>query len=152
MNKNLLLLALVFLLNTAHSQCPTVNAGPDISFCMESELTLNGIITGNYTDVKWVTAGSGVFSPSNSELQTSYVLSETDKQSKYITLILVATNSEGCYSQDSILITTSGRAVVSLGKDITPAPERLILQDMQKREVSAGHRPVQVHLNWGRIL
>lgn len=84
-------------------EAPTVNAGFDRTICeTEDDLNLNGVITGASGGV-WNTTGSGSFSPNDSTLNATYTLSNFDKTSGNIQLILTTFVNGVCTAQDDTL-------------------------------------------------
>ncbi|HEX8547703.1 MAG TPA: T9SS type A sorting domain-containing protein [Cytophagaceae bacterium] len=73
---------------------PIVNAGPDIT-TGEQKVDLKGSVLHTF-GVKWTTSGGGKFSPDENSLDASYNLSEQDKASGIVKLVLTLTNNGSC--------------------------------------------------------
>ena len=84
------------------TQKPYVNAGPNTSMCSDDTLSLNGIISGSSSSGFWATLGNGEFLQDSSDLTGSYVPSNADADSNFISLILTSTNS--CPETDTLII------------------------------------------------
>ncbi len=75
-------------------QAPTVNAGNDATICAGTSASLNGTITGTgVTSYKWITAGSGTFTPSANVLNPKYQPSAADINAGAVILSLQATTA-----------------------------------------------------------
>jgi len=86
---------------------PNVIAGPDLVVC-SSNLTANltGSISGPTSTGIWTTGGTGVFSPSQTNPVTDYIISNGDTTIGSVVLTLTSTNNGNCLAvQDSLQIT-----------------------------------------------
>lgn len=86
---------------------PTVFAGADLVVCAtESEVDLNGSVSGSTTSGIWTTSGSGSYSPSASNTTTSYNVDPADTTLGSILFTLTSTNNGNCLAeQDEIEVT-----------------------------------------------
>lgn len=76
---------------------PLVNASVDQIVCSNNNtITLSGSVSGGSSTGIWSTTGSGVFTPTNTALNASYVPSAADNSSGNIKLILSSTNNGIC--------------------------------------------------------
>ena len=90
---------------------PTVSAGANQTVCANaSTVQLNGTITVA-TGGKWISSGSGTFSPNNTTLNAQYIPSATDIAAGNVTLTLTTTGNGSCKQVSSSITVT-----------ITPAP------------------------------
>ncbi len=75
---------------------PTVNAGPDVTVCVDTpKVTLNGAVT-IATGGIWTTLGSGTFSPNATTLNADYLPSNADKTTGFVYVILSSTGNGNC--------------------------------------------------------
>ncbi|MFH2143891.1 MAG: PKD domain-containing protein [Bacteroidota bacterium] len=99
-----------------------VNAGPDQVFCANNtNVVLNGSVTGGGTTGIWSTSGTGTFVPSATDLQATYLPSAADTayvspSFGVVTLSLTATNSCN-FSFDLMQVTFNQSPWVSAGAD-----------------------------------
>ncbi|MFH1321901.1 MAG: PKD domain-containing protein [Bacteroidota bacterium] len=97
---------------------PIVDAGPDQNVCaVDSIAILSGSVT-NAAGGIWTSLTGGTFSPSDTILNTTYILSATDLSSPTgtVTLILTSTGNGNCDAvSDSMLITIT--PTVNAGAD-----------------------------------
>ncbi|MGQ0828815.1 MAG: PKD domain-containing protein [Bacteroidota bacterium] len=94
---------------------PNVNAGPDRTVCNDSLVALNGIVSGGTTTGRWTTSGTGTFSPNDTTLNASYVMSAADKIAGTFNLYLSSTNS--CLVTDTAVINVAPGITVNAGPD-----------------------------------
>ncbi len=89
------------------TEAPSVFAGADLVLCAtETQINLNGSVTGSTTSGLWTTSGSGNYSPSATDPVTSYNVSSADTLVGNITLTLTSTNNGNCLAeQDFIQVT-----------------------------------------------
>jgi len=85
---------------------PLVAAGPDVTVCANNlTIPLNGSVSGATTTGVWTSSGTGTFTPSNTDLNASYVASSQDSLNQTVTLVLTATNFGLCAPEtDTMLI------------------------------------------------
>ncbi|MBL4658311.1 MAG: hypothetical protein JKX73_09945, partial [Flavobacteriales bacterium] len=104
------------------SPTPQVDAGPDQIVCAEfSFADLAGSVNGVTNTGKWTTSGSGTFTPNDSDLFATYLLSVQDTIDTFITIILTSSNNGICAPvTDSMLVTVTFQTPqVLAGNDIT---------------------------------
>ncbi len=76
---------------------PVVDPGPDFTICSnQTEINLNGVITGITNTGSWSTNGSGAFTPSQDLLEATYILGQSDLENGMVTLFLTSTNNGNC--------------------------------------------------------
>jgi len=99
---------------------PTVNAGADQTVCGNaSAIPLNGVVTVA-TGGKWVTSGTGSFTPNNTTLNASYVPTAADTTAKTITLTLTTTGNGTCNAvTDQLDVKFSSVPYANAGPDQT---------------------------------
>lgn len=74
-----------------------LSAGNDITICAnQTEVQLDGQITGGLPTGVWTTSGSGTFSPNNTTLNAVYTPSAADISAQTLTLTLTTTNNGSC--------------------------------------------------------
>ena len=79
------------------SQQPTVNAGPDVSTCGATAITITGSSATNYSSLQWSTTGSGTFS-NPSDLHPIYTPGASDISGGSVTLALTVYGNGSCAS------------------------------------------------------
>lgn len=86
---------------------PVVSAGPDQSVCSSVQtVNLNGSVSGPTSSGIWSTSGTGAFDPSNTSLNTGYLVSSADTSNGTVVLTLTSTNNGNCIAvKDSLTIT-----------------------------------------------
>ncbi len=99
---------------------PTVNAGVDLSTCINNPVsTLSGIVSGPTTTGVW-SNGTGTFSPSSSVLNATYTPSASELTAGFATLYLTSTGNGNCSQVvDSVKINYTNSPTVNAGTDIT---------------------------------
>lgn len=97
---------------------PIVNAGSDQTVCADyTGIPVTGSIL-HASAAKWTTTGNGYFSPSPSQLSTTYVPTAQDKSRGYVSLILTTTSMGTCNPvSDTTKITILPKPIVSAGND-----------------------------------
>lgn len=75
---------------------PQANAGPDLDFCDNQIVPLNGSISGVITSGSWTSTGTGSFSPGNNFVVTNYIPSAGDVGNGSVNLILTSGSVLGC--------------------------------------------------------
>ncbi len=99
---------------------PTAFAGNDTSFCANSALTLNGVITGGSGTGTWTSSGTGIFAPNANTLNATYFPSNADTAAGTVTLTLTSTNNGGCLAAtDQVVITITDGPTANAGLDQT---------------------------------
>lgn len=98
------------------TEAPTVFAGADAVLCSsETEVNLNGSVSGATNTGVWTTTGLGSFSPSANNVNSNYQISASDISSGSIYLTLTSTNNGNCLAEkDSILINFLEEPVVDI--------------------------------------
>jgi gliding motility-associated-like protein len=88
------------------TEAPAVFAGSDLVVCSsETQVNLNGSVTGSTTSGTWTTSGSGNYSPGANDPITNYNVSSADTVIGTIVLTLTSTNNGNCLAeQDSIQV------------------------------------------------
>ena len=96
---------------------PNADAGEDQSSCANNPaVQLNGVLTGASNGV-W-SGGNGVFNPSNTSLNATYIPSPDEIASGTVTLTLTTTGSTLCSeSSDQMTIIINPSPIVSAGAD-----------------------------------
>lgn len=96
----------------------TAAAGNDVTVCgNNAAITLNGVVAGGATSGTWGTTGTGIFSPSNTALNATYISSGFDVANGGVTLFLVANSCN--HAVDSLVVTITPAPVVNAGPDQT---------------------------------
>ncbi len=95
---------------------PFIDAGGDQLVCSNTtDVALNGVISGVTTTGVWSSGGTGGFSPSQTNLGGSYILSTDDISNGLVTLYLQSTNNANCLAvQDSVQIQIIDFPVVTI--------------------------------------
>ncbi len=94
-----------------------VDAGPDQTHCANNtNIELNGLISGGASEGQWATSGSGYFSPSPDSLHVFYTPGAGDITAGTVTLVLSATNSCNL-SFDAVTITLTPAPTANAGID-----------------------------------
>lgn len=101
------------------TEAPTVFAGADLVICAsETEVNLNGSVSGSTNTGIWTTSGSGNYSPSASDPITNYNISSADTAVGSVLLTLTSTNNGNCLAeQDDIQITFLNAPEVTITSD-----------------------------------
>jgi gliding motility-associated-like protein len=100
---------------------PTVvSAGNDMTVCSsETNVILNGIVTGTSITGTWTTSGDGLFSPSADSLTSTYTFGTADTTTGSVILILASTNNGICGAvSDTMMITITNTTTAFAGSDI----------------------------------
>lgn len=105
-----------------YTQGPVVDASPqDTVFVCENNslVNLNGSVSGVSNTGKWISSGSGVFSPDNLDLNGTYQPSFSDISSGGIWMYLESTANQNCTAvQDSFFIQFTPAPTVEAGAGI----------------------------------
>lgn len=98
---------------------PVANAGANISVCANnSNVILNGSVTGGTGTGQWTTNGSGTFLPNNTSLNGVYQPSAGDITAGSVTLTLTSTNNGSCpASVDPLVVIITPAPIVLAGPD-----------------------------------
>ncbi len=102
------------------TQSPVANAGPNQTVCGGlPSVTLNGSVI-RATGGRWVSSGSGTFSPNVNVLNANYLPSATDRLNGFVVLTLISTGNGLCNADSSsMVITFTADPVVNAGPDRT---------------------------------
>ncbi|WP_043023874.1 T9SS C-terminal target domain-containing protein [Fluviicola taffensis] len=95
-----------------------VQAGPDtlVVCANNSTVVLSGTVSGPTTTGKWLSSGTGVFTPNNSSLNCSYVPSVADTAAGFVWLYLESTSNGNCLpEQDTIYVSIQDAPKVDAG-------------------------------------
>ena len=96
-----------------------VNAGADVSLCANNAtLQLNGVSTGDASQITWTTTGTGSFYPNNGVLTPTYIPSAVDTVIGSVTLTLSAMHSCNNAS-DAMVVQLTPAPYVNAGPDQT---------------------------------
>jgi hypothetical protein len=100
-----------------YTPAPTVNAGPDVSVCVNnSAVALNGSVTVA-TGGQW-SGGTGTFTPNNTTLNAVYAPTAAEMAAGTLTLTLTTTGNGNCTAvNDSKVITFTPAPIVNAGAD-----------------------------------
>jgi hypothetical protein len=95
---------------------PSVFAGADIVTCSsDSDVPVNGLVSGPTTTGVWSTSGSGAFDPSEFDLSNDYLISSADTAAGTVTLVLTSTNNGNCLAvSDSLTLTILDKPTVTI--------------------------------------
>lgn len=100
----------------------TVDAGPNdtIYLCTNNAIvSLSGSVSGVTTTGKWISSGSGVFSPDNLNMNATYQPSFNDLNAGGIWIYLESTSNGTCIPvQDSLFVSFTPSPFVNAGTDI----------------------------------
>jgi gliding motility-associated-like protein len=106
-------------MEVSFTSAATVDAGPSdtVSVCENNPVvSLSGTVSGVTTSGKWLSSGSGVFSPDNLDLNASYQPSFSDVTSGSIWIYLESTSNGGCVPVvDSFLVEFTAPPTVNAG-------------------------------------
>lgn len=96
----------------------TASAGPDQTVCANlATVSLGGTIGGNASAGQWSTTGTGVFNPTPTDLNATYIPSPSDIAAGTITITLTANSCN--LAQDDLILTITPEPVVTVGNDTT---------------------------------
>ena len=98
---------------------PVVNAGVDQTICVNNlSVNLSGSVSGPTSTGVWTTSGTGVFVPSNTNLNAVYQASAQDSIAGTVTLTLTSTNNGNCNAVfDDMVITILPAGGANAGAD-----------------------------------
>jgi len=98
---------------------PKAIAGAPVTICADaSSVSLTGTVV-NATSGTWSSSGTGTFTPSASNLSTTYIPSDADTAAHSVTLTLTTVSSGICSAtQDQLVVTIDRIPVVNAGTDI----------------------------------
>lgn len=100
---------------------PTITAGSDINVCTNSPtVNLSGLVSGTSVSGIWTTNGSGAFFPSDTLMNTTYVLSPNDLTLGSLIITLTSQNNGLCNAvTDNITVFITQKPYVDAGKNDT---------------------------------
>ncbi|MFH2140802.1 MAG: PKD domain-containing protein [Bacteroidota bacterium] len=100
---------------------PYVEAGPDYAVCSNyPDVPLAGIVSAGATTGIWTTSGSGVFIPSDTDLNATYIPDTTDTVAGTVIIYLTSTNNGDCNPiVDSLVVTINPTPILYAGDDQT---------------------------------
>jgi gliding motility-associated-like protein len=103
-----------------YTPSPVVNAGTNITSCINNAATaLSGTVTGGTTSGIW-SGGTGNYNPSNSVLTATYSPSGAELSAGSSTLILTSSNNGTCLQvKDTVVIFYTSSPAVNAGPNIT---------------------------------
>ncbi len=95
---------------------PNVVAGADQVICTnQNTVNLNGLVSGASSTGAWTTAGTGAFSPSQTNLNADYQVSAADQAAGSFYLYLTSTNNGNCLAvKDSLQLAILPEPTVSI--------------------------------------
>jgi gliding motility-associated-like protein len=93
-------------------------AGDDVTVCANnSDIQLNGVISGGATTGEWSTSGSGTFVPNAQALNATYLPSTGDNNNGFVTLTLTSNSCND--ASDDVEVTITPAPEVDAGDDVT---------------------------------
>lgn len=96
----------------------TSNAGNNVTVCgNNAAVALNGIVGGGASTGFWATTGTGIFIPSNTVLNATYIPGASDIATGSVVIFLTANSCN--LATDSITVSITPAPVVSAGSDQT---------------------------------
>ncbi len=96
-----------------------VDAGTDQTLCANNaDALMAGVISNGASTGIWTSSGTGLFVPSNTDLNATYISSPADIASGAVSLVLEATNSCN-FASDFMLINYTPAPVVDAGPDLS---------------------------------
>ena len=103
------------------TNAPVVNAGPDQTVCSNIvSVSLTGIVSGGASTGLWTTSGTGIFLPSSSVLNPTYIPSSADTTAGIVTITLTSTGNGLCNAvSDVMIINLTNSPVVNVGPNIS---------------------------------
>ena len=112
----------------AMPNCPTANAGDDVTICENESIQLNGQAE-NYTSLLWETSGDGTFADSTA-LDSIYYPGTFDIANGNTELCLTAFAEEPCEDGiDCLLLTITKNPIANAGDDQTIAENESVALD-----------------------
>ncbi|WP_343604215.1 PKD domain-containing protein [Fluviicola sp.] len=109
----------------------TVQAGPDtlIVCANNSNVSLSGTVSGPTTTGKWLSGGTGIFSPNNSSLNCTYIPSVADTTAGFVWIYLESTSNGNCLPvQDSIYVLITDAPKVDAGPNQLKCSNNTLVQ------------------------
>ncbi|MFD1551070.1 hypothetical protein DNU06_04280 [Putridiphycobacter roseus] len=112
-------------------------AGADLTVCgNNSNVSLNGVITGGAVDGYWSTTGTGVFTPNDSTLNATYIPSAFDIANGTVDIILTANSCNA--GNDMFTVTITPMPVVDAGTDILPSAFDIVAGSFELSFMTSG--------------
>ena len=103
------------------------DAGNDATVCgNNANISLSGVISGGAVTGVWSSTGTGVFTPSDTDLNATYIPSAFDIANGTVDLILTANSCNA--GNDMITVTITPAPVVDAGPDQTVCATNLAIQ------------------------
>jgi len=101
------------------SNAPIIDAGADEMICVtQGQVGLNGVVIGAGSGI-WSTSGTGIFSPSNTQLDATYILSSQDSLNGNIVLTLTSTLETCALVTDEMNVTIQPAGTAQANDNIT---------------------------------
>lgn len=102
------------------TNAPAVNAGFDLSSCVNNPTTLlSGTVGGPTTTGMWA-GGTGTFSPNNTTLNSLYTPTPAEISAGFVKLVLNSTNNGNCNTtRDTVMINFTNAPTVNAGTDLS---------------------------------
>ncbi len=118
---------------------PIINAGPDTIVCDDvSSITLNGMVV-NATGGIWSSSGSGIFSPSTTQLSTYYLGAPSDTVNGGVTLTLTSTGNGICDAvTDELQINFTDKTSADAGPDLIVCSDTAYIDIFGEIEIASG--------------
>ncbi|MFH2095351.1 MAG: PKD domain-containing protein, partial [Bacteroidota bacterium] len=105
----------------------TASAGIDVTVCgNNASVPLNGAVGGGAATGQWSTSGNGVFVPTNTTLNATYIPSSADTAAGSVVLTLTANSCNT--AQDNLTVTITTAPFVYAGMDQTVCVDDLDIQ------------------------
>jgi len=108
----------------------TVNAGPDVTICEGSILTIGGASANAYSSISWTTSGTGILVNANT-ITPTYTPSLADITNGTVTLTLSAVSIAPCNNviSDQAVLTIQAMPVVWAGDDVLICSNDIYMND-----------------------
>lgn len=109
----------------------SVQAGPDtlIVCANNATVSLSGTVSGPTTTGKWLSGGTGIFSPNNSSLNCTYIPSVADTTAGFVWIYLESTSNGNCLPvQDSIYVLITDAPKVDAGPNQLKCSNNAVVQ------------------------
>ena len=82
---------------------PEVIVGQDEFVCLGENVPLHGIIINGSGTGEWTSSGSGIFDPSATALDATYIPSQADQDAGSVLLTLTSTNNGNCIAESDVM-------------------------------------------------
>ena len=95
---------------------PVINIGTTTpSICEGETYSFAGATVTNQTSVLWSTDGDGIFDPSNSDVDATYIPGTNDRIVGNVRLVLKALSNQGCTDvEEEVFLTINSAPEISL--------------------------------------